>query len=582
MNIFDGLTLLGGLALFLFGMNIMGSSLEKRAGHKLKALLGSMTASPFGGFLLGIGVTALMQSSSVTTVMVVGFVNSGLMTLRQSVGIIMGANLGAAVTPWLLSLSGVSGAGFLLQLLKPSSFTPVLALIGVVLHNFMKDSRRRDTGMVLLGFSILMYGMEIMSGAVAGLRTDPSFTRIMTLFAHPLVGVLAGAAITAVIQSSSASIGILQALAATGGITYSVAIPIIMGQNIGTCISALLSSLGASKNARRAALIHLLFNVASAAVCLPLYLLAYRLLGLSFGEHAVNAFSIAMVNTVYKLASVALLAPVSRFFEPIACLLVRDSAEKDEVELLDERLLTSPSVAISRCRTVAIAMADLAIKGVLTAMNELDTYDPKAAQEIEDWENKVDYYEDKLGSYLVKLSSRSLTPADSAEASKLLRLISDFERISDHSVNILRSAQERIDKQLDFSDEAKKELMTVNAAVTEVLSLGMKAFAENDLGAAARVEPLNQTIGRLCSEVRAKHAARLQSGKCTIEMGFILTDLLTNLARISGHTSNIAGCVLEMTHAGMDLHEYLHAVRHGGGSYEELYDSFCQKYLETI
>ena len=582
MDFFDALTLIGGLALFLFGMNIMGSSLEKRAGHRLKSLLGRMTSNPLGGFALGLGITALMQSSSVTTVMVVGFVNSGLMTLRQSVSIIMGANLGAAVTPWLLSLSGVNGAGVILQLLKPTSFTPVLALIGVIMHNFMKDTRKRDTGMVLLGFAVLMYGMEIMSGSVADLRSDPNFTRIIGLFSNPLLGVLAGTVITAVIQSSSASIGILQALSATGSITYEIAIPVIMGQNIGTCISAILSSIGATTNAKRAAFIHVLFNVLSMLICLPLYHLVYRLANFTFGGTAVTVFSIAMINTLYKLISVALLAPLTGIFEPLAAFFIRDRGGDDEIELLDERLLATPSVAISRCKTVAAAMSEMAAKGVLSAMGLLREYDAKAAQEIIREEDKVDFYEDKLGSYLVKLSSRSLTQADSAEASKLLRLISDFERISDHSVNIMHSAEEKHDKGLSFSPAAVTEMESIVGAVSEIIDLGQRAFTQDDLRAAAMVEPLHQTVVRLCSEVRANHAARLQSGECTIELGFILNDLLIYLERVSGHISNIAGCVLEIQRDGLDLHEFLHSVRHSSGDYASLYEEYCEKYLTPI
>ncbi|MBQ4381779.1 MAG: Na/Pi cotransporter family protein [Oscillospiraceae bacterium] len=575
MDIFDGLTLIGGLALFLFGMNLMGSALEKRAGGKLKALLQNVSSNPFKGLFLGIAITALMQSSSVTTVMVVGFVNSGLMTLSQSVPIIMGANLGASITPWILSLSGVSGGGFILQLLKPSSFTPVLALIGVIFHNFSKSTRRRQTGLILLGFAVLMYGMEIMSGAVADLRTDPGFTGLITLISNPVVGVLVGVLVTAVIQSSSASIGILQALSTTGAISYNVAVPVIMGQNIGTCISALLSCLGASKNAKRAALVHLLFNVFSMLILLPLYFIIYNIAGLTFGDEAVNPVTIAIVNTVYKIISIVVLMPMSGLLEKLSTVIVRDGAD---MSLLDERLLNTPSVAIEQCQVVARDMAELAVHGVRSSIGLLTSWDAKTAQEVLDEENKVDYYEDQLGSYLVKLSSRSLLRHDAMEVTKLLHLISDFERISDHSVNILKSAEEKQEKGLDFSENARRELEVVLSALEELLGLTLKTFEEGSQEAASSVEPLEQIINSLSEEVRTAHIQRLQNGSCTIEMGFILTDLLNNVSRVAAHCSNIAGCVVEMSHEDMDLHQYLHSVRHGGGDYDRQYEEFSYKY----
>lgn len=581
MDFFDVLTLIGGLAMFLFGMNIMGSSLERRAGRGLKSLLEHMTANPFKGFLLGVGITALMQSSSVTTVMVVGFVNSGLMTLRQSISIIMGANLGASITSWILSLSGVSGDNFFIQIFKPSSFTPILALIGVILHNFMKDSKKKDTGMILLGFAVLMFGMETMSGSVSGMKDSPMFTHMIEVFSNPIIGVLVGVVITAIIQSSSASIGILQALSTTGSITYGTAIPIIMGQNIGTCVSALLSCIGASKNARRAAIIHLLFNVLSTLICLPLYLIVYNLFNMTFASNAVTPLSIAMVNTVYKLVSIAIIAPWSNCLETMACFFVKDSETKDDdkIQLLDERLLATPSVAIGRCKTVLLSMAELAVIGVQQSFKMVDEYDPKSAEEIIAAEDKVDYYEDKLGSYLVKLSYHSMSQEDSNEASKLLHLISDFERISDHSVNILMSAEEIYSKKLSFSPAAQNELSIIVRAVSDILDLALASLRDDDLHAATEVEPLEQVVDNLKEIIRSNHISRLQSGECTIEMGFILTDLLTNLERVSDHCSNIAGCILEMTHEDLDLHAYLHNVRHGDRDYAAMYDRFCNEYL---
>ncbi len=582
MDIFDLLTLVGGLAMFLFGMNIMGQSLEKRAGRSLRALLEQVTANPMRGFLLGLGVTAIMQSSSVTTVMVVGFVNSGLMMLGQTIPVIMGANLGASVTNWILSLSGVNGENFFIQLCKPSSFTPVLALIGVVLHNFMKDPKKKDTGMILLGFSILMFGMETMSGAVSGVRQSPMFEHMIRLFSNPIMGVVVGVTITAIIQSSSASIGILQAISNSGGLTYNAVIPIIMGQNIGTCISALLSCIGASKNAQRSAVIHLMFNVFSLLICLPLYLILNKIFSFSFSESYVTPLSIAMVNTIYKIVSILLIAPWYKALEPVSRFIIRggDSREEDDkVQLLDERLLATPAVAIERCKTVLLAMAELSVIGVQQSFKMIFSYDSKSAQEIMEAEDKVDYYEDKLGSYLIKLSYRSMSHEDSHEANKLQHLISDFERISDYSVNILNSAEEKRERGLEFSPAATEELKRLIDAVSHVLDLTLNALRDDDLKAASQVEPLEQVVDKLKELIRTNHIERLQSGVCTIEMGFILTDLLTNMERVSDHCSNIAGCLLEMVHEDLDLHEYLHNVRHSGGEYDRLYAGFLRQYL---
>lgn len=578
MDIFDVISLLGGLALFLFGMNLMSTSLEKCTGNKLKTLLTNISSNPFKGFILGVVVTVLMQSSSATTVMVVGFVNSGLMTLPQSVSIIVGANLGASITPWLLSLSGLSGGGsFVLQLFKVSTFTPIIALVGAFLYIFQKKPAKRDRGLIFLGFAVLMYGMEHMSGAVSGLRTTPGFTRIISLFGNPVLGVLVGTLVTAVIQSSSASIGIFQALATTGQITYGTAIPVIMGQNIGTCISALLSCIGTSKNAKRAAVIHLSFNVISTLVVLPLYYLVYALFRFSFASQPVTPVTIAAVNTLYKLVSIVVLSPFLRYLEPLSRLLIRDSSRQGEIQLLDERLLNTTAVAIERCKTVTIAMAELAVESLLESFRLLSHYDKKAGEELRNAEDRVDYYEDQLGTYLVKLSSRSLSKADNTEATKLLHMISDFERISDHSINILGSAEEIHEKGLHFSGEAQVELNTMIAAVTEIAGLALTAFRDDDLDSAAMVEPLEQVVDSLKNEIRKHHISRLQSGECTIELGFILTDLLTNMERVSDHCSNVAGYELEMApdNISVGVHEYLHQVRSGEtkefNDYFELY-----------
>ncbi len=575
MDIFDGLTLIGGLALFLFGMNLMGGALEKRAGHRLKALLRNVTAKPLAGLTLGTGVTALMQSSSLTTVMVVGFVNSGLMTLAQSVFIIYGANLGAAATPWILSLSGVSGGSFLLHLLKPSTFTPVLALIGVVLHNFSKSTKRKETGLVLLGFAVLMYGMEIMSGAVVDLRTDPAFTGIVAAVSNPIIGILAGTLITVVVQSSSASIGILMALSATGSIPINAAIPILMGQNIGTCVSAALAAVGASKDAKRTAAIHFLFNLLSAVILLPLYLIIYNAAGWTFGAEAVSPVEIALINTGYKLVSVLIFMPLSGLLIKLSRILVRGGAE--DAVLLDERLLATPSVALEQCLNVERDMAELAAKGVRMAMSQFFEYNAKTAEKIESWEKKVDEYEDKLGSYLVKLSSCELLRRDAVTVSQLLRCLSDFERVSDHSVTILRSAGELKEKKTGFSPAAEAELKVAFAATDELLEKMNAAFCRGDGQAAVEVEPLCKVVSGLCEKIRAAHVERLTTGDCKIETGFVLIDILTAIERIGGHASNIAGCVLEIGKQELDLHEYLHLVRHGT-EYEKRFADYRKKY----
>ncbi len=580
-DIFDVISLFGGLALFLFGMNLMSSSLEKRAGGRLKALLSNITSNPFKGFLLGVGVTAVLQSSSATTVMVVGFVNSGLMTLGQSVGIIVGANLGASITPWLLSLAGVQGGSVLLEIFKMSTITPVMAFIGAILYIFQKKPAKRDTGMIFLGFAILMYGMEAMSGAVEGLRDMPQFGEIISVLSNPLVGVLAGTVITAVIQSSSASIGILQALATTGKISYGTAIPVIMGQNIGTCISAILSCIGASKNAKRTALIHLSFNVLSTVVILPLYYLIYYLLGLSFAGAAATPVGIALVNTVYKLVSIAVLAPVLRFLEPLSRVLIRDSAQGGEETLLDERLLKSPAVAVARCRSVTVSMAELAVRSISDSFRQIAAYDEELAETIIEAEAKVDYYEDRLGTYLVKLSGQNLSSADNAQATKLLHMISDFERISDHAVNILKSAEEIHEKKLRFSSDAMQEINTMIDAVSEIMGLALASFRDDDLNSAVMVEPLEQVVDSLKDRIRLNHVKRMQTGECTIELGFILTDILTNLERVSDHCSNIAGYMLEMSGDNTDIgvHEFLHNVRSGDTKeFNDYYDYFKVKY----
>lgn len=578
MDIFDVLSLIGGLALFLFGMQTMGNALEKKAGGQLKNVLTKMTNNPVKGFLLGLVVTSIIQSSSATTVMVVGFVNSGIMTLHQSIGIIMGANVGTTVTAWLLSLMAVDGAG-IMAFFKPSSFVPVLGIIGVFILMFNKKQKNRDTATILLGFAVLMTGMAAMSDAVAGLKEVPEFTNILTLFSNPILGVVAGAVMTAVIQSSSASVGILQAISTTGAITFGTAIPLIMGMGIGTCITAVLASIGANKNAKRATLVHLYFNVIGTPVALILFYGANHFLQFDFFNDSVGEVEIAIINTVFKLFCTVFWFPLIKVLEKLATVSVKDTEEKEHYEILDERLFATPAVAVDRSRAVTEKMAEISVEAITKALELLRDFKDEYSQEILKAEKKADKYEDKLGSYLVKVSALELSDEDSVEATKLLHIISDFERISDHAVNVLTSAQEIEEKKLAFSDKAKAEIMTLVAAVEEITQLAYKSFKENDLHAAMMVEPLEQVVDDLRDTIKSKHIRRLQEGRCTIELGFILGDLLTNLERVSDHCSNIAGLVLEMEHKEMDIHKYLRQMKKSPESdYNKLYDEYSEKY----
>ena len=578
MDLFDVLTLLGGLSLFLFGMNLMGASLEKRAGSSLKILLGKLTSRKILGFLTGMGVTAVIQSSSATTVMVVGFVNSGLLTLRQAISVIMGANVGTTVTAWILSLTGLDGDNFFVMLLKPTSFTPILALIGVVLTMMAKSDKKKDVGMILLGFAVLMFGMDTMSGAVAGLEEVPEFRNILLMFSNPVLGVLAGAGLTAIIQSSSASVGILQALSATGQVTYGAAIPIIMGQNIGTCVTAMISSVGANKNAKRAAVVHLLFNIVGTAVWLAVFYGINAVVQFSFVSHSIDQLGIAVVHTAFNILCTALLFPFSGLLEKMACRLVPDTKAPEKIQILDERFLATPSVAIDRCHEVAETMARISMDALKTSCQLIEHYDPKSAQAVRETEQEADQYEDMLGTYLVKLGRADLNAADSRETAKLLHIIGDFERISDHAVNLVESAEEIRNKGLSFSVHAKQELAVLTAAVGEVMDLALDAFLQNDPALAAKVEPLEQVVDTLKEQLRNRHILRLQKGECTIELGFVWSDLLTSLERVADHCSNIAGCVIEMSHDSLDVHEYLDNVKAGGPGFLRAYEAYAQKY----
>lgn len=582
MDLFNVLTLIGGLCLFMFGMNVMGQALERSAGNKLQSLLSKFTTNKAAGFLTGLAVTAVIQSSSATTVMVVGFVNSKLMTLKQAINVIMGANVGTTVTAWVLSLSGIEGDAWYIKIMKPDSFTPVLALIGLMLYMAGKTSRKKDIGTILLGFATLMFGMSTMSDAVSGLKEVPAFTDIFAFFTSdalgffgPVLGVLAGAVLTAIIQSSSASVGILQALSTTGAITNGAAFPIIMGQNIGTCVTALLSSAGANKNGKRAALIHLCFNVIGTIVILLIFILVRSFLPI-FDMEA-NGFYIAVLHSVFNVLCTAILLPAASLLEKLSYKLIRDDEASDDELKLDERLLATPAVALAVCHDATLTMAKDAVYALDRSLSSLLSYSEKDAEKIRKLEDKTDHYEDVIGTYLVKLSSHQIGEQASDEAAKLLHLIGDFERISDHAVNIVESAEEMLDKGITFSDEAKAEITTLADAVREILSLSLSSFENNDFSAAHNIEPLEEVIDDLKDMMRSRHILRLQQGNCTIAAGFVWSDILTNLERTSDHCSNIGACVIDTAQNNLNLHESLREVR-DEEEYRSLYKEYSKKY----
>ena len=579
MDIFDVLTMIGGLSLFLFGMNVMGSALERRAGAGLRTILGKLTTSRLLGFLTGLAVTAIIQSSSATTVMVVGFVNSSLLSLGQAINVIMGANVGTTATAWILSLGGIQGDSIFLKLLKPTSFSPVLALLGVVYYVFMKDSKKKDTGLILLGFATLMFGMDTMSGAVAGLKDVPQFQQLFIMFKNPVLGVLAGAVLTAVIQSSSASVGILQALSSTGAISLAAAIPIIMGQNIGTCVTAMLSSVGTTKNAKRTAIVHLMFNVIGTVVCLIVYMIGTALFDFAILEESASHFTISVCHTIFNVACTALLLPSGKLLEKLVCKLVPDSKIAEEAAELDERLLGTPSIALERCRETTAKMAEVSAKTLRAGMETLTNYTPELGENVRELETLSDHYEDILGSYLVKLSALRSSEADSSEATMLLKVINDLERIADHGENVLEAAEEMVEKELKFSDAAKAELAVLTASVSEVIELAFAALAQRDLELAYRVEPLEEVIDSLKEQMRTRHILRMQQGTCTIEAGFVWSDLLTSLERASDHCSNIAGAVIEMVGLNQNNMAALRSAKVDYSHFGELFTEYTNKYM---
>ena len=579
MTIFNVFTLLGGLAFFLYGMNVLSSGLEKLAGGKLESMLRKVTSNPFKSLLLGAGITIAIQSSSAMTVMLVGLVNSGIMQLGQTVGVIMGSNIGTTLTAWILSMAGIEGDNFFVQLLKPSSFSPILALIGIIMIMVAKSDKKRSIGSLMVGFAVLMYGMDLMQGAMEPLQEMEEFQKILTAFNNPLLGVIVGAAFTGIIQSSAASMAILQSLAMSGGITFGMAIPIIMGQNIGTCVTALLASIGVNRNAKRVAVVHISFNLIGTIVWLVLFYGLDAFLHFAILDQTIDAVGIAAVHSIFNVLTTFMLLPFSKMLEKIANMVVKDTEKKEEYAFIDERLLATPSVAIAECSSKTKEMARVAQNALMDAIQLLEAYDPAVRARILKDEDELDLYEDKLGTHLVKLPSREISLTDSKTASKLLHTIGDFERIGDHAVNLIKTAEEMHEKKIHFSDEAMSELHILTDAVTEILDLTTESFVKNDLVMAARVEPLEQVIDRLISTIKNKHILRLQAGNCTIEMGFILNDLLTNYERVSDHCSNIAVAVIETEQNAYEAHEYLNDIKHSGNPvYEADYQHYQGKY----
>ncbi|MDD6267732.1 MAG: Na/Pi cotransporter family protein [Clostridium sp.] len=587
MSIFNVLSMIGGLALFLFGMHVMGESLTKASGGRLEKILEKLTSNKLLAVVLGAGVTAIIQSSSATTVMVVGFVNSGIMKLSQAVGVIMGANVGTTITAWLLSLVGLEGDSLIVQLFKPESFTPILALFGVILLMFSKKEKNHDIGSILLGFAVLMFGMSTMSEAVEPLADVPEFTAILTTFTNPVLGVLAGTALTAIIQSSSASVGILQALSVTGVIDYRMALPIIMGQNIGTCITAMISSIGTTKNARRAALIHLYFNIIGSTVFLVLFYTANAFMKFAFLDEPANALGIAVIHSIYNIFATCILLPFSDGLVKLSCLTIRDSAEEAKLnaaeadfQVLDARFLDTPPIATAQCKNVAVKMAEICKKALFQAMDLLKKYDEDKLQEVCRMESLVDRYEDELGNYLVKLSSRSLTEKDSLTISMLLHCIGDFERISDHAVNIAQSAKEMYEKELKFSKKAEEEIIIFSALIQEIVSTSVQVFETEDVKLAKEVEPMEEVVDGLNDEIKKRHIRRLRKGKCTIELGFSLSDITTNYERIADHCSNIAISLIQIPDDAYASHEYVENLEKGEDSqYHEALVKYTEKYM---
>ena len=581
MSIFNVFSLLGGLALFLFGMDIMGKALEKQAGGNLERILSKMTDNTLKGFGLGLLVTSIIQSSSATTVMVVGFVNSGIMKLHQAIGVIMGANVGTTVTAWLLSMSAIDGSSLLVQLLKPSNFSPLLAFIGIILYMFFKSEKKKGVGTILIGFAVLMSGMEAMSAAVEPLKETPWFCEMFVKFQNPIIGVLAGAILTAIIQSSSASVGILQALSATGAITFGAAIPIIMGQNIGTCVTALISSVGTNKNARRASFVHLYFNIIGVVLFLSVFYTANLFFDFAFVSEQVNSMNIAVVHTCFNLATTMVLLPFSTVLEKLAYLTLPEDEKQEEEQfsLLDPRLMEVPAVAADRAAITAGDMAEIVRMNLLRAMSLTRKWDDALREKVDRAEKVIDMHEDALGTYLVQLSKCELSEEDNHTVNLLLHTIDDFERIGDYALNLADSAQEVHDRGVVFSAHAMEELEVLEGAVQDIVARTIDSFEKNDLYLAGKVEPLEEVIDGLVREIKARHIARLQSGQCSIETGVLLDELLISYERIADHCSNIAVAMIEVSQDSFDTHAYLNALKGGNEKFSERYEKYRARYF---
>lgn len=587
MDFFCVLTMMGGLALFLYGMHVLGDGLSKASGGRLEQILEKLTSNKLKAVLLGAGVTAVIQSSSATTVMVVGFVNSGIMKLSQAIGIIMGANIGTTITSWILSLTGIESGNFFVQLLKPTSFSPILAIIGVGILLFSKNEKKKNVAVIMVGFAVLMFGMETMSSAVKPLADVPEFTNILLMFSNPLLGMLAGAILTAIIQSSSASVGILQALCATGAVTYSTALPIIMGQNIGTCVTALLSSVGTSKNARRAAIIHLYFNIIGTIVFMILFYAVHAIIGFEFMDLAAEPYGIAVIHSTFNVFATCLLLPFSKMLEKLAYLTIPEDASEnvmvryidEDIKALDSRFMNNPGLAMEQSRKVITHMAQTAKDSYLKAIGLLEHYDEQTAEEIVQMEKDVDRYEDVLGTYLLKLTGRELSERDSQSLTFYLHSIGDFERISDHAVSIMKSCEEKNQKGQEFSNKAQEELEIFSRAITRILNTSLEVFKREDGELTYEVEALQAVVEELSAEVRKRHIKRLRKGKCTIELGFLLSDIITSYERIAAHCAHIAVSIVQVRDDSLEMHGYNEEIREKDAvRYHQLYDTFLQEY----
>lgn len=580
MDIFSIISLLGGFALFLYGMNIMSQGLEKLAGGQLETILRTMTSNKYKSLFLGLSVTAVIQSSSAVTVMLVGLVNSGIMSLQQSIGVIMGSNIGTTVTAWILSLIGVSSNNVWIKLLNPDAFSPILALIGVIMMMVAKSNKKKDAGTVMIGFAVLMYGMSFMSDAMAPLKDMPEFTRVLTAFNNPLLGVLAGTLFTAVIQSSSASVGILQALSLTNGLTYGMVIPIIMGQNIGTCVTAIISSIGVNRNAKRVAAVHITFNVLGTAIFMAVFYAAHYALDFKFIEDTVGPVGIAVVHSLFNIFTTAILFPFTKQLESISNKLVKSKGDEiEEREFLDKRLLNTPSVAVQEALEKTKEMMRIAFANLADSIVLSDSYSDDLYQKIKKREHNIDYFEDQLGSFNVQLSHSELSDRDSASVSMMLHTITDVERIGDHAYNIAQSVEELHSKKINFSEDAKSELRVISSALNEIVEHTRNSFINDDIDEALLVEPIEEVIDDLAEKIQDNHIERLQKGQCTIELGFILNDILNNMERTSDHCSNIAATMIELTHNHLFTHEYIHRIKaqedHG---FADMYNEYSRKY----